>query len=63
VGHLLFILRIIVPVLLFIVTMLILRTFTGFNWIVCIVLGAFVASLDVLIFMPYAVKSVQKSQE
>lgn len=60
-GQLLFILQIVVPVLLFLATVLILQVFTYLDWRICAIIGIFVALFDVFVIMPFTEKSAQDS--
>jgi len=63
VGRLLLLLRIVVPILLFVATVLILQAFTNLHWIACAVLGVIAALLDVFVIMPFTERSAQNSIE
>ncbi len=63
VGRLLFVLRIVVPIFLFLATILALQILTDLSWVICAVIGLFVGLLDVFVIMPYTEKSIQDSPE
>ena len=55
------ILRIVIPIVIFITVLVLLTIFTSLHWAISIVLAVIAGALDVFVFYPMNEKSVSKS--